>query len=561
MIFKSKKVKTAMAALAILTIFGGSISSSYAAELTNAQSAVVASQQRIDLDTTFKKDNSDEASSANSYLQDSYLKVENGKRYMVLELGSGDLMKSVVPTINGQEIKYENELNESTKVRTITFEISSLNDDIRIKFQINPFGNFIVNATARVDAKISTGSTEDKDDTVTSPTQKPQQPEQQPEKQSEQQPEEQKPEEDKDNKDDKEDKDDKEEDKDDKNDNVDNGNNGNNNGNNSNGSTSDKNDNNSSNGTYKNGHYQVKNVVILDNPVGYSMVRGILNETSNVEIKDGKYYLTLEIGQSSLMKNIVIKANSKTLSYTKTNVGNDTIRIKVEIPSLSTKLNISTYVDAMSKTVDFDVKLNESTLKFVSANQEGQLPENNNQGTIPGGGSNNSNSGSNDTVVGDTATKGKLYTIQNKVVHQNETGREMARKYLNQTSKVEDIDGQLYLTLTFTGTNLMNNHKFYVNGSLVSHQVTASSSTSKSYRFKISSLKDDIKVSAYIIPMSRSVEFGVQLLESTYTFVKDIDGSGSSLPQTGSVINAESMLAGGSLITALGAFIGRRKRK
>ena len=546
-----------MAALAILTIFGGSISSSYAAELTNAQSAVVASQQRIDLDTTFKKDNSDEASSANSYLQDSYLKVENGKRYMVLELGSGDLMKSVVPTINGQEIKYENELNESTKVRTITFEISSLNDDIRIKFQINPFGNFIVNATARVDAKISTGSTEDKDDTVTSPTQKPQQPEQQPE---------QKPEEDKDNKDDKEDKDDKEEDKDDKNDNVDNGNNGNNNGNNSNGSTSDKNDNNSSNGTYKNGHYQVKNVVILDNPVGYSMVRGILNETSNVEIKDGKYYLTLEIGQSSLMKNIVIKANSKTLSYTKTNVGNDTIRIKVEIPSLSTKLNISTYVDAMSKTVDFDVKLNESTLKFVSANQEGQLPENNNQGTIPGGGntgggSNDSNSGSNDTVVGDTATKGKLYTIQNKVVHQNETGREMARKYLNQTSKVEDIDGQLYLTLTFTGTNLMNNHKFYVNGSLVSHQVTAFSSTSKSYRFKISSLKDDIKVSAYIIPMSRSVEFGVQLLESTYTFVKDIDGSGSSLPQTGSVINAESMLAGGSLITALGAFIGRRKRK
>ena len=553
MIFKNKKVKTAMAALAILTIFGGSISSSYAAELTNAQSAVVASQQRIDLDTTFKKDNSDEASSANSYLQDSYLKVENGKRYMVLELGSGDLMKSVVPTINGQEVKYENELNESTKVRTITFEISSLNDDIRIKFQINPFGNFIVNATARVDAKISTGSTEDKDDTVTSPTQKPQQPEQQPE---------QKPEEDKDNKDDKEDKDDKEEDKDDKNDNVDNGNNGNN----SNGSTSDKNDNNSSNGTYKNGHYQVKNVVILDNPVGYSMVRGILNETSNVEIKDGRYYLTLEIGQSSLMKNIVIKANSKTLSYTKTNVGNDTIRIKVEIPSLSTKLNISTYVDAMSKTVDFDVKLNESTLKFVSANQEGQLPENNNQGTIPGGGntgggSNDSNSGSNDTVVGDTATKGKLYTIQNKVVHQNETGREMARKYLNQTSKVEDIDGQLYLTLTFTGTNLMNNHKFYVNGSLVSHQVTASSSTSKSYRFKISSLKDDIKVSAYIIPMSRSVEFGVQLLESTYTFVKDIDGSGSSLPQTGSVINAESMLAGGSLITALGAFIGRRKRK
>lgn len=549
MIFKNKKVKTAMAALAILTIFGGSVSSSYAAELTNGQSVVLSSQQRIDLNTTLRKDNSDEVSSANSYLQDSYIKVENGKRYLVLVLSSGELMKSVVPTINGKAVEYKNELNGTT--RTITFEIASLQDDIRVNFEINPFGNFIVNAAARVDAKIASGSTEeDKYDTVTSPTQKP---EQQPEQKPEQKPEQ--------------DENDKEEDKEeDKNDNVDSGNNSNN-GNNSNGSTSDKDENNDapSNGTLKNGHYQVKNIVILDNQVGYSMVRGILNETSNVEIKDGKYYLTFEMGQSSLMKNIVIKANSKTLNYTKTNVGNDTIRIKVEIPSLSSKLNISTYIDAMGRTVDFDLKLNQSTLKFVSANQEAQLPENNNSGNIPGGslgsGSNDSNTGSNDTVVGDTVVKGKLYTIQNNVVHNNETGRQMARKYLNQISKVEDIDGQLYLTLTFTGVDLMNNHKFYVNGSLVNHQVTSSSSTSKSYRFKISSLKDDIKVSAYIIPMSRSVEFGVQLLESTYTFVKDIEGTDGSLPQTGSVINAESMLAGGSLITALGAFIGRRKRK
>ena len=34
MIFKNKKFKTAMATLAILTIFGGTVSSAYAAELT-----------------------------------------------------------------------------------------------------------------------------------------------------------------------------------------------------------------------------------------------------------------------------------------------------------------------------------------------------------------------------------------------------------------------------------------------------------------------------------------------------------------------------------------------
>ena len=551
MIFKNKKFKTAMATLAILTIFGGTVSSAYAAELTNSQSiSVNESVQRVELKTTLKHDTEDKDSSANSYLKESYLKIENGKRYMVLVLSSGKMMKSVVPSINGESVEYTNDLDGDT--RTISFEIKSLQDDIRINFQINPFGNFVVNANCRVKSEIVTGSTdkedkEDKDDTVTGPTQKPETP-------------------------DNSDKDDNTSDKEDKED--------------------------SSNSTYKNGYYQVKNIVILDNEVGYSMVRGLLNETSNLEIRDGKYYLTFEMGQSSLMKDIVIKANSKELKYTKKNVGNDTIRITVEIPSLSSKLNISTYVTMMGKNVDFDLKLNQSTLKFVSSNEEGQLPGNNNNAGNNNGSndSNNESNTGNDNNAGGNITetvKGKLYTIKNEVIHENQTGKEMARKYLNSTSKIEEINGELYLTLTFTGTDLMNNHKFYVNGKSVSY-TSSTSGNSKSYRFKINSLNDDIKVSAFIVPMSRNVEFGVKLLKDTYTFVKDFDASNDSnnagndsdngnggsnfddmmngggnfegfedekLPQTGSVINAESMLMGGSLITALGAFVGRRKRK
>lgn len=549
MIFKNKKFKTAMATLAILTIFGGTVSSAYAAELTNSQSiSVNESVQRVELKTTLKHDTEDKDSSANSYLKESYLKIENGKRYMVLVLSSGKMMKSVVPSINGESVEYTNDLDGDT--RTISFEIKSLQDDIRINFKINPFGNFVVNANCRVKSEIVTGSTDkedkdDKDDTVTGPTQKPETPDNS----------------------DKEDN--KEEDKED-----------------------------SSNSTYKNGYYQVKNIVILDNEVGYSMVRGLLNETSNLEIRDGKYYLTFEMGQSSLMKDIVIKANSKELKYTKKNVGNDTIRITVEIPSLSSKLNISTYVTMMGKNVDFDLKLNQSTLKFVSSNEEAQLPGNNNNAGNNNGSndSNNDSNTGNDNNAGGNITetvKGKLYTIKNEVIHENQTGKEMARKYLNSTSKIEEINGELYLTLTFTGTDLMNNHKFYVNGKSVSY-TSSTSGNSKSYRFKINSLNDDIKVSAFIVPMSRNVEFGVKLLKDTYTFVKDFDASNDSnnagndsdngnggsnfddmmngggnfegfedekLPQTGSVINAESMLMGGSLITALGAFVGRRKRK
>ena len=587
MIFKNKKFKTAMATLAILTIFGGTVSSAYAAELTNSQSiSVNESVQRVELKTTLKHDTEDKDSSANSYLKESYLKIENGKRYMVLVLSSGKMMKSVVPSINGESVEYTNDLDGDT--RTISFEIKSLQDDIRINFKINPFGNFVVNANCRVKSEIVTGSTdkedkEDKDDTVTGPTQKPETP-------------------DNSDKEDKEDKDDNtsdKEDKEDKDDTVtgatqkpetpDNDNKEDN-------KEDDKED--SSNSTYKNGYYQVKNIVILDNEVGYSMVRGLLNETSNLEIRDGKYYLTFEMGQSSLMKDIVIKANSKELKYTKKNVGNDTIRITVEIPSLSSKLNISTYVTMMGKNVDFDLKLNQSTLKFVSSNEEAQLPGNNNNAGNNNGSndSNNDSNTGNDNNTGGNITetvKGKLYTIKNEVIHENQTGKEMARKYLNSTSKIEEINGELYLTLTFTGTDLMNNHKFYVNGKSVSY-TSSTSGNSKSYRFKINSLNDDIKVSAFIVPMSRNVEFGVKLLKDTYTFVKDFDASNDSnnagndsdngnggsnfddmmngggnfegfedekLPQTGSVINAESMLMGGSLITALGAFVGRRKRK
>ena len=593
MIFKNKKFKTAMATLAILTIFGGTVSSAYAAELTNSQSiSVNESVQRVELKTTLKHDTEDKDSSANSYLKESYLKIENGKRYMVLVLSSGKMMKSVIPSINGESVEYTNDLDGDT--RTISFEIKSLQDDIRINFQINPFGNFVVNANCRVKSEIVTGSTdkedkEDKDDTVTGPTQKPETPDNS----------------DKEDKEDKEDKDDNtsdkedKEDKEDKDDTVtgptqkpetpDNDNKEDN-------KEDDKED--SSNSTYKNGYYQVKNIVILDNEVGYSMVRGLLNETSNLEIRDGKYYLTFEMGQSSLMKDIVIKANSKELKYTKKNVGNDTIRITVEIPSLSSKLNISTYVTMMGKNVDFDLKLNQSTLKFVSSNEEAQLPGNNNNAGNNNGSndSNNDSNTGNDNNAGGNITetvKGKLYTIKNEVIHENQTGKEMARKYLNSTSKIEEINGELYLTLTFTGTDLMNNHKFYVNGKSVSY-TSSTSGNSKSYRFKINSLNDDIKVSAFIVPMSRNVEFGVKLLKDTYTFVKDFDASNDSnnagndsdngnggsnfddmmngggnfegfedekLPQTGSVINAESMLMGGSLITALGAFVGRRKRK
>jgi len=555
MIFRHKKLRTAMAMMAILSIFGGTVNNVYADGIYQNKSIVsVKSDQIHKLNTVLKHETKDEESSANKYVQRSYLKVENNKKYIIIVLSSGQLMKSVVPTVDGNEVEYTNTLEGEN--RTITFEIESLDQDIRINFEINPFEGFVVKAACRVEAQIedsSSGNETDKEedkeenDTITGAT-----PDKNP---SDEEDKDDSVEEDKENEEDKEEDNntvDQEKPEDNKQEN-------------------DKNEienTGNSNTTYKNGYYQIKNIVILDNEVGYSMVRNILNETSNLEIKNGKYYLTFEMEQSSLMKDIVIKANSKTLSYTKTNVGNDTVRIKLQIPSLSSVLNISSYVTAMGRTVDFDLKLNQSTLKFVSSNEEGKLPENNNSNNINNNNGSNSsnnfenNNSSNNLVENNFAIKGKLYTIKNEIVHDNETGRKMARTYLNESSKIEEINGQLYLTLIFTGVDLMQNHKFYVNGSLASHEVVSSTSSSKSYRFKINSLSDDIKVNVFIVPMNTTVEFGVKLLENTYTFVKDFEiADNGKLPQTGSVINSEALFMGGSLITAIGAFLGRKKRK
>ena len=126
----------------------------------------------------------------------------------------------------------------------------------------------------------------------------------------------------------------------------------------------------------------------------------------------------------------------------------------------------------------------------------------------------------------------------------------------------------------------MKDHKVYVNGKLVNHTVVSKTSDSISIRFEISDINDDIQVQLFVVPMNKTVKFGVELLEDTLKFVKEyplgdvegsVDGSveengeentdvNGSLPQTGSAFGSEMLLGLGGLLTASGALL-RRKRK
>ena len=93
----------------------------------------------------------------------------------------------------------------------------------------------------------------------------------------------------------------------------------------------------------------------------------------------------------------------------------------------------------------------------------------------------------------------KRYTVNNEVVSDSAMGRTMARKYLNETSIVEEIDGKLYATVTFSGSNSMENFKFEVNGQEVSHSVILNDTENEliSLRFPINDINDEIKAYIY----------------------------------------------------------------
>ena len=314
------------------------------------------------------------------------------------------------------------------------------------------------------------------------------------------------------------------------------GNAGNEDSNNGGSNTNDSNNNGSNSGTTEvqgTKVYVGKNTVTHENEIGLNMARKTLSEDVKVEEVNGKTYVTLTFTSmgSTMMSNHKIYVNGNEVNTTKT-VNNEIVSLKFEVGSLKDSIKASAYVSMMGNNVEFGVNILEDTLKLItdgSANIGGTTSDSATSGNTNNNASSGvSNSNTNNEEI--KITKGKLYSIQNSVTHENETGRSMARKYLNSTSKVEEIDGKYYVTLTFTGAAFMQNHEVYVNGKKVNVTKSTSGDTTN-VRFVLSSLSDSIKVKTFVVPMSRGVEFGVTLLEDTLTFIKEY--TVETLPQTG----------------------------
>lgn len=341
------------------------------------------------------------------------------------------------------------------------------------------------------------------------------------------------------------------------------GNAGNEDSNNGGSNTNDSNNNGSNSGTTEvqgTKVYVGKNTVTHENEIGLNMARKTLSEDVKVEEVNGKTYVTLTFTSmgSTMMSNHKIYVNGNEVNTTKT-VNNEIVSLKFEVGSLKDSIKASAYVSMMGNNVEFGVNILEDTLKLVtdgSANIGGTTSDSATSGNTNNNASSGvSNSNTNNEEI--KITKGKLYSIQNSVTHENETGRSMARKYLNSTSKVEEIDGKYYVTLTFTGAAFMQNHEVYVNGKKVNVTKSTSGDTTN-VRFVLSSLSDSIKVKTFVVPMSRGVEFGVTLLENTLTFIKEY--TVETLPQTGAPIGAGAVAGLGLMLTTAGTVLVRKRK-
>ena len=260
---------------------------------------------------------------------------------------------------------------------------------------------------------------------------------------------------------------------------------------------------------------------IIKNDV-YSSVstpRQALNASSYLEVKNGAYYVTFGFGLMDYMNNLRISVNGSQVSYDVLRSTATTMDLKFKMNSLTDKIMVTVYVPAISRDVTFEVKLLTNAIYTISANQA-------NQGLGKDTVMQMSTAVEEEEEVAEELEVSdyiKRYSIKNEVLSDSELGLSMARKYLNEESLLEEVDGVLYLSLTLSGTDMMQNIRFKVNGEIVDHELTLDDTENhyKTYRFMLGSVEDEIEALMYIIPSGRDISFGIRLLPETQTLLSE----------------------------------------
>lgn len=462
-------------------------------------------------DGTYKVENDalhiteDKESMARKFLdKESNITVKNGETLLQITFSNKSMMKNVKVTVN-EKATDTKVINETDTTITYEFKINSIKDKIIVS--ATPF------PTMKVDFRLVL-----KEDTLKK--------EEAPEEDKEETPETNKPETEKpENKPEEE----KPQEKPDINKPEDN-------------QTSKPNNNVENNNTITQNKelYKMQNEILTDSEIGYGAARGAIAKTNYMEVRNGKKYITMSISGTDLMSNIRVLVNGKQVSYNilKNDKTSNLMDIEFLVNSLDDNVKFKMHINVLGEDIDFGVKFLKDTVTQI-----GFVPESkpSTSLSIPNAETllavaektedeSKENSEEKDNKVNEKTSKKnvakesyKEYTIKNEIISDSSVGRKMARKYLNETALIEEVDGVKYVTLRFSGMDLMNNIKIKVNNEDVEMELVDEDTTNniKAYRFKIDNINDDIKVYAHIIPMNMDIDFGVKLLEDTLELVTE----------------------------------------
>lgn len=300
-------------------------------------------------------------------------------------------------------------------------------------------------------------------------------------------------------------------------------------------------------GSYKRETYSVTNDIVTDSTIGYQAARGAIETKSYMQVEQDKKYMIVNFANTDGMSNIRLSMNGQNIAYEILKEGNNQLIVRFETPDVSTQVDVTATIPMLGRDISFGLKFNESTLTYIGTEEVGISADGgsesssmlNNilstttfigestsvQGSV-GSSSSDGSSSSEFEGAGEEAVEAKeyykKYTIENEVLSDSIMGRTMARKYLNTLSTIDDIDGQLYLTLTFSGSNAMDNFVFTVNGENREYSVVSNLDNDlKAFKFKIDSVNDTIDVGIFIKPVKMNISFGVKLLEDTMVLIDE----------------------------------------
>ncbi len=411
-----------------------------------------------------------EESMARKYLETiSDVEYKNNKIYLILKFTGKSMMANHVIEVNGDKVNFEvvDETNDNFYVK---FEISSLSDNITVSTKV--LGT--MNVEFRVKLKSDTLKIYNKEDEVQKP------------------------------------------------DNNNNSNNVNTGVNQDKGETQIPTISENKNSSL----YKIKNEIITDSAIGYTAARSAVNSTSYVEDINGEKYVTVGLSQLDVMSNIRVSVNGANINYEVVRRSGNTMEIKFKIPTIGANIKFTAFINVTGMDISFGLDLLESTMEVISKSEANLPLATKTTSTILKTSEDKEISEESSGELAEDIEVGeyfKKYTIENDIISDSAIGKAMTRKYLDKLCILEEIDGKLYLTLKFSGTNSMRNIKVTVNGEEVKYSIVAHDEANemKAFRFSINNINDEIRIYMNIKAVNMDVDFGVDLLEETKTLVEE----------------------------------------